>query len=159
MKKFFVPCCLFLASSAIAATVCVEDDVVAVVLDGSQTTSTYTNSPLSDQNGTGDWTVTFAYGTVYGVSSCLASSATYTPAVSSLTQGATTGKIVVNNATVVGGESTGGYCWCKMVHPFESRWVFWGSRSANSCKANCAYNCAQGARSIGTMRTSMFTII
>ena len=50
------------------------------------------------------------------------------------------------------------YCWCKMVSPAVSSWVFYFSRaSAGDCAFYCANNCARGAYGISAFRTPLFS--
>ncbi len=52
------------------------------------------------------------------------------------------------------------YCWCKMVSPAVSSWVFLYTRtSAGDCANGCAYNCAYYARSISgsAIRSALFS--
>ena len=39
------------------------------------------------------------------------------------------------------GRSDGNECWCKMMHPFESGWVY-VHNYGQDCKTTCAANCA-----------------
>ena len=50
------------------------------------------------------------------------------------------------------------YCWCKMVSPAVSSWVFSGSRpSGGSCMTNCAHDCAYSACSFSDFRSGLFS--
>ena len=50
------------------------------------------------------------------------------------------------------------YCWCKMVSPAVSRWVFnYASASAGSCANSCATYCASDARSSASFRSALFS--
>ena len=51
------------------------------------------------------------------------------------------------------------YCWCKMVSPAVSSWVFYNysSTSAGYCAYNCAYDCATGARNYSALRSALFS--
>ena len=49
-------------------------------------------------------------------------------------------------------------CWCKMVSPAVSSWVFRISRSyAGSCADYCANDCAISARDIPAFRLALFS--
>ena len=49
-------------------------------------------------------------------------------------------------------------CWCKMVSPAVSSWVFGNSHpSAGGCAYNCARNCAYRARDYSTFRSALFS--
>ena len=50
------------------------------------------------------------------------------------------------------------YCWCKMVSPAVSSWVFNRSlSSAGYCAGNCAYYCAYDARYNSDLRSALFS--
>ena len=50
------------------------------------------------------------------------------------------------------------YCWCKMVSPAVSRWVFsYSGGSAYTCALNCAAYCARSARNIASFRSALFS--
>ena len=50
------------------------------------------------------------------------------------------------------------YCWCKMVSPAVSSWVFADSEaSAGNCAADCAYNCATRAQYNSAFRAALFS--
>ena len=49
------------------------------------------------------------------------------------------------------------HCWCKMISPFVSRWVFFGSYpSAGDCDLNCAVPCAYGVTASAEFRSALF---
>ena len=51
-------------------------------------------------------------------------------------------------------------CWCKMVSPAVSSWVFYESSgvSAGSCATTCAYSCATGAgQTNSAFRSALFS--
>ena len=41
------------------------------------------------------------------------------------------------------GNKSGRYCWCKITHPFESKWVF-EHIYTDECATKCASHCAGG---------------
>ena len=48
-------------------------------------------------------------------------------------------------------------CWCKMVSPAVSSWVFnVSAESAGACAYLCAYNCAARALNISDFRSGLF---
>ena len=50
------------------------------------------------------------------------------------------------------------YCWCKMVSPAVSSWVFYYSgTSAGNCARNCAGNCVYAARDFSAFRSGLFS--
>lgn len=49
------------------------------------------------------------------------------------------------------------YCWCRMISPAVSRWVFNSSNtSAGSCAQMCAYRCAYHVHSNAACRSALF---
>ena len=50
------------------------------------------------------------------------------------------------------------YCWCKMVSPAVSSWVFnYSDSSAGYCVNGCARNCAHYARYNSDLRSGLFS--
>ena len=50
------------------------------------------------------------------------------------------------------------YCWCKMVSPAVSSWVFSASHtSGGSCMTSCASSCAYSARTFSAFRSGLFS--
>ena len=50
------------------------------------------------------------------------------------------------------------YCWCKMVSPAVSSWVFsFSYTDAGSCANNCATNCGINARGNSACRSALFS--
>ena len=51
------------------------------------------------------------------------------------------------------------YCWCKMVSPAVSSWVFsFSYTDAGSCATTCAYGCALGAgQTNSAFRSALFS--
>ena len=121
MKKMFVILSLIaFAMPSYASTMCVANDMVAVVLDPSIDGTNYTYDAANML-----WTTNFDYGNVSGDALCSTTSGSY----------ATVG---------TPNESGGGqYCWCRTQHPVASLWVFfYGNGSSDNCANYCAYNCA-----------------
>ena len=49
-------------------------------------------------------------------------------------------------------------CWCKMVSPAVSSWVFnYSNASAGLCAAYCAGYCANNARNASSFRSALFS--
>ena len=139
MKKILCVLCMLITLPVYATTMCALEDTVAVILDPSITGTGYTR----DDN-TMTWTVTFPYGTVYGVAACLS--------VKGGSQGAT-------NATLTagGGEREGQYCWCKVSHPVSSLWAFASDvGSAAGCASSCPRSCGNYVRSNVALRAGLF---
>lgn len=125
---------------AYATTMCANNNTVAVVLDP-------TIGGIGHSYGTGTWSVIFTYGTIYGISACINHSGQYGLAESML-------KDTNNNITniVVGSETYGNKCWCKMTHPKISKWVYVGQANCSSCSNACGGN----IKVYADMRKSLF---
>ena len=112
-------------ANANATTMCVESDMVAIVLDPDIAGTGYTNT-------SGEWTATFPYGTVSGISTCNSTSGSY--------------GVARPNANFEQG-TTGVYCWCRMLRPARSAWVYRYARSsASDCASRCAGVCGYYVR-------------
>ncbi len=49
------------------------------------------------------------------------------------------------------------YCWCRMISPAVSRWVFYGSSaSAGICARRCAYICANVVQGNEAFQSALF---
>ena len=117
---------------ATAVTKCVK-------LNSSTTCSTY-----SGEYGQSNWSATCGGVSVQGVAFCGSQDGGSTGAT---TDAVTTSTTSDNNK----------YCWCKMVSPAVSSWVFrnvFGSASA--CARGCAYFCASCAADNASFRSAMF---
>ena len=137
-KILFAALAMCAVVPALAVSVCAKNSVVTVVLDPSIAISSYTQNAA-----TNSWKAVASYGTITGISTCLATSGTFG----------------VANAAIEspGGETTGGKCWCKMTHPMASRWVFYNDLgSASNCASYCAYSCGTYVQSNGAMRAGLF---
>jgi len=143
-----------MTESVFGSTMCVKDDVFSIVLDpgiGSTSTATYSGSGV-----TTEWTTTFSYGQIRGIAACLSDK--YGQSMGGyVAQLSDTNPTTNETARVVGGETNGLHCWCKMTHPAVSLWVFRDSRtSAGECAGYCAYYCGSNARIYSSMRGGLF---
>ena len=121
-----------------AATVCTRNDKVVIGLSGAATSSEYDIESFS-------WRVYFdGVGMLSGVSSC---SSLYTDVNGCESAGysgyfgcylARGGKDTNINFQ---GRNDGPYCWCKAVHPFETKWYYLHLYNAD-CPTNCAKMCS-----------------
>ena len=135
MKKMFVILSLIaFAMPSYASTMCVANDMVAVVLDPSIDGTNYTYDAANML-----WTTNFDYGNVSGDALCSTTSGSY----------ATVG---------TPNESGGGqYCWCRAQHPVASLWVFNADRgSSGNCARDCASDCAYYGRINAAFRAGLF---
>ncbi len=93
------------------------------------------------------WYTQFSYGTISGVSTCVATSAT------------SVGTVKPAN-TFSEFDTSGMYCWCKMTAPAQSGWVYYSSMgTAQPCESVCASQCAYQAGQSATFRTNMYNSI
>ena len=63
------------------------------------------------------------------------------------------------NVTTSSTSDNNKYCWCKMVSPAVSRWVFYPADTllAGYCTHSCAYLCATGAQGNSALRSALFS--
>ena len=82
-------------------------------------------------------------------------------AISGISQcSSTSGSSVGQKATAlkISGGTDDKYCWCKMVSPAVSSWVFHDARgSASLCASSCAYICARSAAITAPFRSALFS--
>ena len=138
MKKICAILMIMAVVPSFATTMCTLSDTRAVVLDPSVAPSTYSNN-AADMT----WNATFPYGKVYGMAACVSTGGTqYQP---------------TTTVEIAGGETSGRYCWCKLIHPVASRWVFNNhTGSASNCAGNCASSCGNYVRHYSSMRVGLF---
>jgi len=129
---------------ALAVSVCAKDSIVSVVLDPSIGGNSYTYN-----NSTGVWKTVFSYGNVSGVSTCVSTAPT-----------GGRGSTTTSAGTPLespGGETSGGYCWCRMTHPMSSLWAFFNDRgNASRCASLCTDYCGDYVRSDADLRGGLF---
>ena len=139
MKKHLIIAGIICAASippAYAVTKCVK------------LTSSTTCSYVGPESYVVDWT-----------SNCTSSGTSV--AISGTSQcSSTSGSSVGQKATAL--EISGGtddkYCWCKMVSPAVSSWVFiYSYTSADECAYDCAYNCANRTQYSSAFRSALFS--
>ena len=82
-------------------------------------------------------------------------------AISGISQcSSTSGSSVGQKATAlkISGGTDDKYCWCKMVSPAVSSWVFLAALgSASACAHDCAYACAYSAANSASFRSALFS--
>ena len=117
-----------------SSTMCVANDMVAVVLDPSINGTDYTYDAANML-----WTTMFDYGNISGDALCSTTSGSY--------------------ATVGTPDEAGGgqYCWCRATHPVASLWVFRNADgSSDNCANACASLCAYNVRDYAAFRAGVF---
>lgn len=145
MKKLIISglIAMFCASAG-ATTMCATDDTLAIVLD-----PLISGTAHSDYADLFEWSVTFSYGTVWGIATCVDTSGTSNTAVEELRDS--------NGEIATGGERTGRYCWCQLSHPAKSRWVFRHAYSSVAfCRSHCVIDCGGAVRSYSAFREGLF---
>ena len=159
MKKILCVVLICMASVVANATdMCARNDTMVFVFDKD------VNGTANGTNAT-EWTwwTSFEYGRISGDAACLS-------VVEGL--GRTTGMgayygtgeyantFIDVEPGLHGTDSDGNerkYCWCKMTHPFSSRWVF--SRayaSASDCVSDCARYCGTNVQINAALRGGVF---
>lgn len=132
--------CAMVAAPAHAVTKC-------VALSGSGTTCT---SDFRSYYNKTDWAATC---TTNGVSTPISGIARC-----SSTDGGSEGATATElDVSYTAGENMN--CWCKMISPAVSRWVFFFSSGPGedaSCNANCAASCANRVKNSATFRRALF---
>ena len=107
--------------------------------------SSTTCSDFSGATGQSNWSATCGGVSVQGVAFC----------------GSQDGGLVVTASTAVTTSSTSNnnkYCWCKMVSPAVSRWVFVRANpSAGDCATDCPFFCANNAQYNASFRSALFS--
>lgn len=137
MKKIILLIMAFLPIFAHAENMCVKNGSIMVVLDPQ------INGTALSNNATGKtWSTKFSYGVISGIGGCYSN------------VGTTLGG-VASNQTNISAYSTGQYCYCKMLRPIESPWVYSGLYSV-SCGSRCMSDCSSNAGSLAALRAGLF---
>ena len=125
--------CVAIIPPAFAVTKCVK-------LTSSTTCSTY-----SGERGQSNWSATCGGVSIQGVAFCGSQNGG--------SQGATSTAVTISTTS-----DDNKYCWCRMISPAVSRWVFNNaSLSAYTCANDCAYNCAYYAQIPTSFRSALFS--
>ena len=135
---------ILIAGLICLATIPPVSAVTKCVKLSSSTTCSYVNPGTSVVDWTSNCTSSGTSVAISGISQC------------SSTSGSSNGQ----KATVL--EISGGtddkYCWCKMVSPAVSSWVFTTpTDSAFPCVHNCASSCAYRAALNASFRSALFS--
>ena len=108
------------------------------------TTCSYVNSGFYVVDWTANCTSSGTSVAISGISQC------------SSTSGSSTGQKATSLEISGGTDDT--YCWCKMVSPAVSSWVFFSDYgSASDCAYYCAYFCADRAAYSAAFRSGLFS--
>ena len=104
--------------------------------------SSTTCSNYSGATGQSNWSVTCGGVSVQGVAFCGSQSGG--------SQGATSTTVTISSTV-----DNNKYCWCKMVSPAVSSWVFASDLPGSSCYNGCPYHCAYAIND-ASFRSGMF---
>ena len=140
MKKLLILTTVvaMLAAPAIAVQKC-------VALDSSTTTCRSTV-----RSGNADWSATC---TTNGTSVPIKGIAMCSNQKADAQYGTSDAITTVSSAT----DTTNIYCWCKMVEPAVSSWVFLNTTaSAGGCAYNCSSLCGTAARTLSSFLSALF---
>lgn len=135
-------------TNATAADLCVRNDTMVVAMNPTvnATSSTYTSWTEGSK-----WSATFNYGVLHGIGICggawgTASAAGVEPPIN-----------IQNGLSL---DKDGTQCYCKILRPIQSRWVYsgWerGSSAQPLCKDYCAQGCASAVRGSHAVRKGLF---
>ncbi len=129
MKKFLFCFIVLSVGTAWAATKCVGLDYNA---KGESVTAARYNY---------DWTVVEKNGIeLHGISVC--------SETSGVNAHVTTADVLSTNS--------GGYCWCRLISPFASKWVYAYASANGGCWYVCNVLCAEYANNTYRFRSTMF---
>ena len=140
--------CIMIITNAIAADLCVRNDAMFVAL------SPDSGGTAQSSNATGlkTWSTRFNYGIISGIAACYGS-------VACENGGSNAGCIATNqNLSSFG---AGGKCYCKMLKPALSMWVYYmwrgdGGGGESVCPGSCASWCASGVATSLPLRQGLF---
>ena len=139
MKKILVAFGIMFPIFAYAESMCVKDGSIMVVLDP-QIGGTALSSNVTGKT----WSTQFGYGVVSGIGGCIDTMITIGQ--------------VAGNQTSITPYTSGARCYCKMLHPVESLWVYTNACGGKSgtCLSYCASYCSSGVATDVAIRVGMF---
>ena len=138
MKRIMVVLGMILPVVANAANMCIKDDAVMIVLDPQ-----VAGTALSNNQTGKTWSTRFSYGIISGVGGCYSNLGD--------TQG-----VVASDQVNITPYSSGSYCYCKMLKPMESAWVYSGYSFQGRCPSDCASQCSSRTASSVEVRSGLF---
>jgi len=151
IKLLFISLFLIYTNFVFAVDACVPNDTVAVVLNSTPTGFYSISSPK--------WTTSTGF---RGTSACLSGDhgmkCYWCGGINNFIYH---GKLMENDAIVVGGEKNGVYCWCKITYPVETYWWLLGTSysDASNCWKNCPSNCGWDIVNVENYRAAIFNSI
>ena len=141
-KLWFILFGIIITTGAFAADLCIKNDAMVVALN-----PFYAGTANGYDSVSKTWSTRFSYGIISGIGTCA-------------TDCTTQGCVATNQNMNV--YSTGAYCYCKMLRPALSPWVYSGGNSglsSLSCASGCAKDCASFAASAVSLRRGLFRSI
>ena len=141
MKRIIIVLGMILPVVANAANMCIKDDAVMIVLDPQ-----VAGTALSNNEEGKTWSTRFSYGIISGIGGCHNVGTGTTLVVGG----------VASDQVNITSYSSGRYCYCKMLKPMESAWVYSGLNNIYSCYQDCASRCSETIASSVDLRAGLF---
>ena len=117
------------------------NDTTAIILDPSVAGTNHTGNTTEST-----WSVTFPNYTISGIASCNNIDGKWATAYPEY------------NDVFTPGQTTGPNCWCRMLKPVRSAWVFYDTfSSASECATKCASYCGNYVRFGTSFRSGLFS--
>ena len=143
-RRFRMKKHLIIAGIICAATIPPAYAVTKCVKLSSSTTCSYVDPGDYVVDWTSNCTSSGTSVAISGISQC------------SSTSGSSTGQKATS--LEISGGTDDKYCWCKMVSPAVSSWVFYYTYgSASFCAYDCAYSCTYSAAGNAAFRSALFS--
>ena len=158
MKRMLIIFMMLFCLPCIATEMCARNDTVVIPLESANNgvSHGYNNNEFT-------WWVDFDFGRIYGYATCLSIDeglGRNGPMGAYYGTGEYANTFIDAKPGLTGTDANGNerkYCWCKMIHPASSRWVFEQSfASESSCVSTCTYRCALYVPSTAALRSGLF---
>ena len=133
---------IIITTGTFAADLCVKNDAMVVAMNPyiNATSATYTSAYAGKT-----WTGNFSYGKLSGIAGCYTTGAASVGAPSQA-------PITIN--------TTGEYCYCKMLRPTLSPWLYAGYNVHSSpCVNACQQSCSEFISRESSWRRALFRAI
>ena len=168
-KILLIICAILTTTSTYATQMCARRNTTVIPLDGIPGGKNVNGKTYWADQLEWVWYAQFEYGCIYGAATCLSvqevrdiqGDQSLTNYVDSLVTDEDTiqGRSDYYNGDTTNPEYERKFCYCKLMHPMSSRWVFRSSTYAASCSSDCALSCAYPAFGNTVWRTGMFNTI
>ena len=152
-KILLILICMFIGT-AHATEMCAKNNTIVVPLDS-------TVAPERDGSGYNAiewmWWIQYPYGKLYGISTCLSLEEVQeienNPKLDAMPQ------VLNSDDDILVGRSSGGTCYCKIIHPMSSAWVF-NLNFGATCTTRCTDICLSYVQlNYGSILTKMFRTV